>query len=241
MCYDNKKIKTETVKMRIYGLQKLSLVDYPGKTAAVLFTGGCNFRCPFCHNFELVMNPGEPLDEDEVFEYLKKRKGLLDGVVITGGEPLLHADIAETVKEVKALGYPVKIDTNGTFPGRLAELITEGNIDYVAMDIKNCKEKYFITAGTEVDLDAVEKSIMLLKNGGVDFEFRTTVVSQLHEKEDFVRIGQWIKGDEKYYLQRFKDSENVPYGNLTAPDDEELFSYLNEVQKFVPNAAIRGL
>lgn len=225
--------------MRIYGLQKLSLVDYPGKTAAVLFTGGCNFRCPFCHNYELVINPGEPLDQDEVFGYLKKRQGLLDGVVITGGEPLLHADIAETVKEVKALGYPVKIDTNGTFPGRLAELLTEG-IDYVAMDIKNSKEKYYITAGTTVDLDAVSKSIMLLQNGNTDFEFRTTVVSQLHEEEDFIRIGQWIKGDEKYYLQRFKDSENVPYAKLSAPDDELLNKYLAAVQRFVPNAAIRG-
>ncbi|MBQ7698735.1 MAG: anaerobic ribonucleoside-triphosphate reductase activating protein [Clostridia bacterium] len=226
--------------MRIYGLQKLSLVDYPGKTAAVLFTGGCNFRCPFCHNFELVMNPGEPMDDNEVFDYLKKRRGLLDGVVITGGEPLLHSDILQTVKEVKALGYPVKIDTNGTFPGRLAEVLNEG-IDYVAMDIKNCKEKYYITAGCDVDLDAVEKSIMLLKNGSTDFEFRTTVVSQLHEEEDFVRIGQWIKGNEKYYLQRFKDSENVPYGNLKAPDEEELKTFLSAVQKFVPNAAIRGI
>ena len=226
--------------MRIYGLQKLSLVDYPGKTAAVLFTGGCNFRCPFCHNFELVMNPGEPMDDNEVFDYLKKRRGLLDGVVITGGEPLLHSDIVQTVKEVKALGYPVKIDTNGTFPGRLAEVLNEG-IDYVAMDIKNCKEKYYITAGCDVDLDAVEKSIMLLKNGNTDFEFRTTVVSQLHVEEDFVRIGQWIKGSEKYYLQRFKDSENVPYGNLKAPDEEELKTFLSAVQKFVPNAAIRGI
>lgn len=227
--------------MRIYGLQKLSLVDYPGKTAAVLFTGGCNFRCPFCHNFELVMNPGEPMNDNEVFDYLKKRKGLLDAVVITGGEPLLHSDVAETVKEVKALGYPVKIDTNGTFPGRLAELLAQGNVDYVAMDIKNCREKYYLTAGADVDLDAVEKSIVLLKNSGVDFEFRTTVVSQLHTEEDFVRIGQWIKGEEKYYLQRFKDSENVPYGNLTAPDDETMRSFLSAVQRFVPNAAIRGI
>ena len=225
--------------MRIYGLQKLSLVDFPGKTAAVLFTGGCNFRCPFCPNFELVVNPGEPLDENEVFAYLKKRRGLLDGVVITGGEPLLHADILQTVKEVKALGYPVKIDTNGTFPGRLAELLNEG-IDYVAMDIKNCKEKYYITAGCDVDLDAVDKSIMLLKNGNTDFEFRTTVVSQLHEEEDFVRIGQWIKGEEKYFLQRFKDSENVPFAKLTPPDDAQINRFLSSIQRFVPNAAIRG-
>lgn len=226
--------------MRIYGLQKLSLVDYPGKTAAVLFTGGCNFRCPFCHNFELVMNPGEPMDDGEVFDYLKKRKGLLDAVVITGGEPLLHSDIAETVREVKALGYPVKIDTNGTFPGRLAELLNEG-VDYVAMDIKNCREKYYLTAGCDVDLDAVEKSIMLLKSGNTDFEFRTTVVSQLHNEEDFIKIGKWIQGNEKYYLQRFKDSENVPYGNLSAPDDDTLKGFLSAVQRFVPNAAIRGL
>lgn len=227
--------------MRIYGLQKLSLVDFPGKTAAVLFTGGCNFRCPFCHNFELVQNPGEPMDDGEVFGYLKKRQGLLDAVVITGGEPLLHADIADTIVKVRELGYPVKLDTNGTFPDRLAELLSRGLVDYVAMDIKNCREKYFLTAGREVDLDAVEKSVMLLKSGSTDFEFRTTAVAQLHSKEDFTRIGKWIAGDEKYYIQRFKDSENVPYGNLSAPSEEELIGYLEEIQRFVPNAAIRGL
>ena len=227
--------------MRIYGLQKLSLVDYPGKTAAVLFTGGCNFRCPFCHNYGLVMNPGQPLDDSEVFSYLKKRQGLLDAVVITGGEPLLHADIADTIKKVRELGYPVKLDTNGTFPNRLAELLSQGLIDYVAMDIKNCQEKYYLTAGCEVDLDAIDKSIMLLKSTETAFEFRTTVVSQLHEYEDFVKIGRWIAGEESYYLQRFKDSENVPFGNLTAPDEETMKEYLRAVQKFVPNAAIRGL
>lgn len=227
--------------MRIYGLQKLSLVDYPGKTAAVLFTGGCNFRCPFCHNYGLVTDPGQPLDDGEVFSYLKKRQGLLDAVVITGGEPLLHADIADTIKKVRDLGYPVKLDTNGTFPNRLAELLSQGLIDYVAMDIKNCKEKYYLTAGCEVDLDAIEKSIMLLKSTETAFEFRTTVVSQLHTREDFVRIGEWIEGDESYFLQRFKDSENVPFGNLTAPDEETMRDFLCAVQKFVPNAAIRGI
>ena len=227
--------------MRIYGLQKLSLVDYPGKTAAVLFTGGCNFRCPFCHNFGLVQDPGEPLDDGEVFGYLKKRTGLLDAVVITGGEPLIHPDIADLIEKVRALGYPVKLDTNGTFPARLAELLTRGLVDYVAMDIKNSREKYYLTAGCEVDLDSVNKSIMLLKSGTTDYEFRTTVVSQLHEEEDFVNIGEWIKGGEKYYLQRFKDSENVPYGNLTAPSDSEMERFLSVIQRFVPNAALRGI
>ena len=227
--------------MRIYGLQKLSLVDYPGKTAAVLFTGGCNFRCPFCHNFGLVQDPGEPLDDGEVFGYLKKRTGLLDAVVITGGEPLIHPDLADLIEKVRALGYPVKLDTNGTFPARLAELLTRGLVDYVAMDIKNSREKYYLTAGCEVDLDSINKSIMLLKSGTTDFEFRTTVVSQLHEEEDFVNIGCWIKGGEKYYLQKFKDSENVPYGNLTAPSDDEMERFLSAVQRFVPNAALRGV
>lgn len=227
--------------MRIYGLQKLSLVDYPGKTAAVLFTGGCNFRCPFCHNFGLVQDPGEPLDDGEVFGYLKKRMGLLDAVVITGGEPLIHPDIADLIEKVRELGYPVKLDTNGTFPARLAELLTRGLVDYVAMDIKNSREKYYLTAGCEVDLDSVNKSIMLLKSGTTDYEFRTTVVSQLHEEEDFVNIGEWIKGGEKYYLQKFKDSENVPYGNLTAPSDSEMERFLSVIQRFVPNAALRGI
>ena len=227
--------------MNIYGLQKLSLVDYPGKTAAVLFTGGCNFRCPFCHNYGLVTDPGEPLDKNEVFDYLKRRVGLLDAVVITGGEPLIHSDIADLIEEVRNVGYPVKLDTNGTFPVRLAELISRGLVDYVAMDIKNCREKYFLTAGCETDLDSINKSIMLLMCGDTDFEFRTTVVGQLHCEEDFYGIGQWIKGGEKYYLQRFKDSENVPYGNLTAPSDDDMNRYLNIVQKFVPNAQLRGI
>jgi pyruvate formate lyase activating enzyme len=227
--------------MKIYGIQKLSLVDFPGKTAAVLFTGGCNFRCPFCHNFGLVQNPNDPLDDGEVFDYLKKRQGLLDAVVITGGEPLIHSDIATLIVRVKELGYPVKLDTNGTFPARLLELITQGLVDYVAMDIKNSREKYYLTAGCDVDLDAVNKSVMILKSGGVDYEFRTTVVDQLHENDDFERIGEWIKGDESYYLQRFKDSENVPYGNLSAPDDAKMLEYLHTVQKFVPKAALRGI
>lgn len=227
--------------MRIYGLQKLSLVDYPGKTAAVLFTGGCNFRCPFCHNFGLVTDPGTPLDEDEVFGYLKKRVGLLDAVVITGGEPLIHPDAAELISKVRDIGYPVKLDTNGTFPARLAELLALGIVDYVAMDIKNSREKYYMTAGCEADIDAVNKSVMLLKNGKTDYEFRTTVVSELHCEEDFENIGRWIEGDEKYYLQKFKDSENVPYGNLHAPSDQEMERLLRAVQKFVPNAALRGI
>ena len=227
--------------MKIYGLQKLSLVDFPGKTAAVLFTGGCNFRCPFCHNYGLVQDPGEPLDKTEVFEYLKKRAGLLDTVVITGGEPLIHPDIAELIVEVRELGYPVKLDTNGTFPARLAELLTQGLVDYVAMDIKNSREKYYLTAGCDVDLDAVNKSIMILKSGNTEFEFRTTVVQQLHELDDFIKIGEWIKGDVNYYLQCFKDSENVPYGNLSAPSGESMRMYLDAVQKFVPRAALRGI
>ena len=222
--------------MKIYGLQKLSLVDYPGKTAAVLFTGGCNFRCPFCHNFGLVTDPGEPLDDAEVFAYLKKRKGLLDAVVITGGEPLIHPDISELIKKVRDIGYPVKLDTNGTFPVRLAELISEGLLDYVAMDIKNSEEKYYLTAGCDVDLDSVRKSVMLLMSGSVNFEFRTTVVKQLHEASDFISIGKWIKGNEKYYIQKFKDAENVPYGNLSAPDEAALTEFLNTVKPFVPNA-----
>jgi pyruvate formate lyase activating enzyme len=226
--------------MIINGLQKTTLLDYPTKVAATVFFGGCNFRCPFCHNFGLVTDPGEPLPEDEVFAYLKKRKGLLDAVVITGGEPLIHPDIAELIKKIRALGYPVKLDTNGTFPVRLAELLSEGLIDYVAMDIKNSEEKYYLTAGCDVDLDSVRKSVMLLMSGSVDFEFRTTVVKQLHEVSDLISIGKWIKGGEKYYIQKFKDAENVPYGNLSAPDDDELNAFLDAVRQFVPNACLRG-
>ena len=232
--------------MHIEAYQKLTLLDYPGKTAAIIFTHGCNFRCPFCHNAGLVLRPSEStIDEKELFDYLEKRKKLLDGVCITGGEPLLQKDIAPFIRKIKEMGYQVKLDTNGSFPEKLEELINEGIIDYVAMDIKNCREKYPITAGTPQDIVAkVEKSVNILMSGKVDYELRTTVCKSLHTVEDMERIGEWIKGAKAYYLQPFKDSGDIVAGSENSSDfaceKEYAEALLNAVKPFVPNTQIRG-
>ena len=232
--------------MHIEAYQKLTLLDYPGKTAAIVFTHGCNFRCPFCHNAGLVIRPSESkIDEDELFEYLEKRKKLLDGVCITGGEPLLQKDIAPFIRKIKAMGYLVKLDTNGSFPEKLEELIDEGIIDYVAMDIKNCREKYSVTAGTPQDIVVkVEKSVNILMSGKVDYEFRTTVCKSLHTVEDMVRIGEWIKGAKAYRIQPFKDSGDIVAGSESvsgfACEKEYCEALLDAVKPFVPNTEIRG-
>ena len=230
--------------MRFHGFQKLTLLDFPGKVAATLFTAGCNFKCPFCHNASLVthIDGVDTYDEEDILSYLKKRSGILDGICITGGEPLLHEGIALFLRRVKALGYAVKLDTNGSFPERLMALVEEGLVDYVAMDIKNCKEKYYLTAGTECfSLDAVEKSVSFLLSGRVDYEFRTTVVKDLHSVADIEAIGAWICGAEKYFLQNFVDSGNL-IGTSLLPESAENMRKMREIsEKFVKKAELRGL
>ena len=188
--------------MKIPYFQKLTLLDYPSKTAATVFTHGCNFRCPFCHNASLVERPAEAeIDETEFFAFLEKRKGLLDGVCITGGEPLLQPDIADFIAEIKRMGFLVKLDTNGSFPDKLEALLTSGNVDYVAMDIKNSPEKYGETVGLATPpLDKIRASVELLKNGAIDYEFRTTAVKEFHTESDFLAIGKWLAGDSRYYI-----------------------------------------
>lgn len=188
--------------MIIGGLQKTSLLDFPEKIAAIVFTMGCNFRCGYCHNPELIN--GEAKIE-EVFEFLKTRQGKLDGVVITGGEPCLQKDLPEFIKQVKELGFAVKLDTNGSFPEMLEKVLP--NLDYVAMDIKAPLEKYSRIVNVDVDTSKILKSIEVLKNGGVDYEFRTTVVKSQLSFEDFEKIGQLIQGAPRYYLQRFEASK----------------------------------
>lgn len=208
--------------MNINGFQKLTLLDFPGKVAAIVFTPGCNFRCPFCHNASLVthIDLSERISEDDVLSYLNKRKGLLDGVCITGGEPLLQNDVNDFIKKVKDMGYGVKLDTNGSNPQKLKELIDNGLVDYVAMDIKNSKEKYPLTAGCTVDVDAVSKSVELLLFDAVDYEFRTTVVHPLHTVEDIAAVAEWIKGAKRYFIQGFKDSGDlIGSGMSRLPDD----------------------
>lgn len=229
--------------MKILGLQKLTLLDYPGKTACTVFTAGCNLRCPFCHNAMLVtdIDESQEIEKDDVLKFLKSRRGLLDGVCITGGEPLLQRDISDFVKAIKELGFLVKLDTNGTFPDKLQELISQNLVDYVAMDIKNCKEKYAETTGIiDFDVSPIEKSIEILKNSTISYEFRTTVVKEFHAEEDIIKIGQWI-GDSDYYLQNFVDSGNLICSGLNSVSEEELHKMLNFVEPFVKNAQIRGI
>lgn len=231
--------------MHLEALQKLTLLDYPGRTAATLFTHGCNFRCPFCHNAGLVVRPSKTtVDENELLSYLDKRKKLLDGVCITGGEPLLQSDIADFIRRVRAHGYAVKLDTNGSFPEKLAALIDEGLVDYVAMDIKNSPEKYEETAGAKGILENVQASVALLLQNKVDYEFRTTVTGSLHTAEDMRAIGAWIAGAKRYFLQPFKDSGDLVCGNadtsIFACSPAHTEALLAAVQPFVPTAQVRG-
>ena len=230
--------------MLISGIQKLTLLDYPQKLAATLFIPGCNFRCPFCHNAPLVISPGDApiIPEREVFSFLEKRKGTLDGICITGGEPLMQKDISTFIEKVKAMGFLVKLDTNGSFFSKLNELISDGIVDYVAMDIKNSPEKYASTCGTTADiLVDIERSVELLLRGNVDYEFRTTVVKEFHTEEDFHSIGRWIKGADLYVLQSFRDSETVIQKGLNSASKETLVSYANAVSDYVSRVEIRGV
>ena len=229
--------------MKFYGFQKMTMLDFPGRVACIVFTGGCNFRCPFCHNALLVTElNGEVHEESEILDYLKKRKGLLDGICVSGGEPLLQVELPEFLKKVKDLGYAVKLDTNGSFPARLKSVVKSGLVDYVAMDIKNCKEKYPLTTGNKsVDISKVEESVEFLLGGVVDYEFRTTVVDGLHETEDFKKIGEWIQGAKKYFLQNFVDSGNLISSGLKAVSLDKLKEFEKTVKSYVEFSALRGV
>ena len=230
--------------MKIMGLQKSTLLDYPGKVACTVFTGGCNFLCPFCHNAELISMSEEEqgLSHSGLLAFLKKRKGVLDGVCISGGEPLIHGGLLELIGEIRELGYLVKLDTNGSFPERLKRLVGEGLLDYVAMDIKNSKNKYAVTAGVEsFHLEPVEESVRFLMEGNIPFEFRTTVVRELHSGKDIKEIGEWISGDEPYFLQSFEPSDHVPDLRLSAYGKEEMETLADILREKVPNVELRGL
>ena len=229
--------------MKIHGLQKMTLLDFPGKVACTVFLGGCDFRCPFCHNFELVDGSAPAImDENELFAFLEKRCGLLDGVAVTGGEPCLRPDLPALLRRVRQLGYAVKLDTNGTHPALLSQILDEGLVDYVAMDIKNRPEKYAMTAGlASVDLTPVRESVKLLMGGGTDYEFRTTVVDELHEPEDFEAIAAWIAGARHYFLQPFTDRDSVPFGNLHAPSAQKLRLCAEAARRGGLEAQLRGV
>ncbi len=229
--------------MHIKGLQKLSLLDYAGHVACTVFTGGCNFRCPFCHNASLVVSVSDAPDmsEDEFFSFLKKRVGILDGVCVSGGEPTLMPDILDFLVKIKDIGYDVKLDTNGSRPDVLREAIERGLVDYVAMDIKNSKEKYALTVGLEqFDLAPVCESVKILLEDKVGFEFRTTVVPDYHTEDDIRSICKWICGAEKYFIQPFKDSGDILGGLTETFSDAQLEKFLAAAKDIIPNAQIRG-
>lgn len=229
--------------MKLAGLQKLTLLDYPGRVACTVFTAGCNLRCPFCHNSELVLPERDPflLDEEEFFSFLKKRQGILEGVCVTGGEPLIQKDIEAFLRRIKELGYAVKLDTNGCFPDRLCALVEQKLVDFVAMDIKNCPDRYAVTAGIPaLDITAVQESVSFLLSGTVDYEFRTTVAAQLHDEDCFRAIGPWLKGAKMYAIQNFRDSGDVLIGGLSPCSTQQIESFAEIVRPFVQRVVTRG-
>ena len=229
--------------MKIHGLQKMTLLDFPGHVACTVFLGGCDFRCPFCHNFELADGTAQPvMDDEELLAFLRKRQGLLDGVAFTGGEPLLYKDLPELLQKIRELGFAIKLDTNGAHPALLAQILGAGLADYVAMDIKNSPAKYAVTCGVDhLDMGPIRESIALLMNGSTDYEFRTTVVAEFHEAADFEEMGRLIAGAKRYFLQCFTDRDSVPFGNLHAPSVEQLQAYAQIARKYVNDVQLRGV
>lgn len=227
--------------MLIHGLQKMTLLDFPGRVACTVFLGGCDLRCPYCHNAELIDGSAPAvMDDGELLAFLKKRVGLLDGVAVTGGEPLLR-DIAPLLREVRALGYAVKLDTNGTHPARLRALLDEGLVDYVAMDVKNSLERYAETVGVAgLDLAPIRESAALLMEGRVDYEFRTTVCRELHDDDSIRGVGEFLAGARRLYLQPFADRDTVAFAGFSAPDMPTLERWAEILRGFVGEVGIRG-
>lgn len=231
--------------MELRGLQKTTLLDFPGHVACTVFTGGCNFRCPFCHNASLLRGAAtddERMSEEYFFDFLRRRRGILDGVCVTGGEPLLQKDILSFLRRIKEAGYLVKLDTNGSFPDKLRAIVEEGLADYVAMDIKNSPDRYAVTAGCDASLfDCIKESVALLKEGKVPYEFRTTVIRGHHTPEAMRGIGQWLGNVPRYFLQQFVDSGDVLTDDVDGFDKAGMQELLDAVLPYVPNAQIRGV
>ena len=237
--------------MRIQGLQKTTLLDYPGHVAATIFLGGCNFRCPFCHNMNIVDGCEDAITEEELLEFLKKRAGVLEGVCITGGEPTINEELPELVKKIKNIDSTktllVKLDTNGTNPQMIEYLIGEGLVDYIAMDIKSSEEEYHKAIGVDNKKDSlsiissVKESIDIIINSDIDYEFRTTIVKQLHDKNAIKGIGQLIKGSRKHFIQSFKDSEYVEDHSFSAYDNDTLYQFADIMGQYVKEATVRGV
>ena len=228
--------------MKIGGFQKMTMLDFPGKIACTVFTYGCNLRCPFCHNATLVTHDSELMDENDILAYLNKRKGILDGVCITGGEPLLQKDIIPFMQKIRELGLAIKLDTNGAYPDKLKEIIDLGLVDYIAMDIKNSKEKYALTTGVKnLDISPFEKSVQIIMNSGVEYEFRTTVVKELHTLDDMKNIAKWIEGAKRYYIQCFAESGELIGEGFSAHDKNTLEAFCQAVFGHILSVEIRGI
>lgn len=230
--------------MIIYGLNKTTLLDYPGRLAASIFLGNCNFRCVFCQNSPLVLNPGSQpvISEDEILSFLIKRKNILQGVCITGGEPTLAPGLPEFAAKIKAIGLPVKLDTNGYLPDVIQNLISDNLIDMVAMDIKNAPSGYAAVTGfKQIDLNRIQTSASILMEGRIPYEFRTTVVKEFFNDQTFVEIGSWLKGAKRYYLQCFQDSSTVLAPGLSSPSRSELERYREILLKYMPSVSLRGV
>lgn len=229
--------------MKFKGISKLTLLDYPEHLACTLFVGGCQFRCPFCHNSELVLRPNEEtsFNEKEILYFLKSRVGRLEGVCITGGEPTMYPDLKEFIKKVKRLGFLVKLDTNGTNPKLVKELLDEELLDMIAMDIKSSLEHYDKAAGTTVKLDDIGRTVDFIRSSGIDYEFRTTLVRGLQTKEDMASIGKWLSGAKAYYLQNFVNNGNLIDNSMTGFTPDEMKEMLDIVKAYVPEAKLRGI
>ena len=228
--------------MEISGFQKLTLVDFPGHTACIIFTQGCNFKCPFCHNSGLIQgaNNSNKIDEQVLFDYLDNRMGLIDGVCVSGGEPLLQKDIELFIRKIKEKGYKVKLDTNGSKPKILKKLIDCNLIDYVAMDVKNTFSKYDVTSGAKVSLDDIKESINILKSSNIDYEFRTTIVKELHSFENIEEILNYLGPSVKFYIQNYRDCDTVLQKGLNGFSDVELLEIEKKLERRYPNVTIRG-
>lgn len=230
--------------MQIHGFNKLTLLDYPGHLAATLFLGGCNMRCPFCQNASLVLHPMDQptIPEEEVLSGLSKRKNILEGVCISGGEPTLYPELPELIRKIKAFGFKVKLDTNGTHPDVIKALVQDQLIDFVSMDIKNSREKYAVTSGIlKLNIKPIEESVSYLLTEAVPYEFRTTIVKEFHEAEDMLSIGSWLKGAKAYYLQAYQDSGDILAPGLSGHTKETLTHFATLLTPFAEHVSLRGI
>lgn len=230
--------------MNIHGFTKTTLLDYPGLVAATIFTGGCNFRCPFCHNYDLVLNPGvfPSEDPDEILHFLKKRFGILGGVCISGGEPTLDSDLKQFISQIKEIGYKVKLDTNGYNPDILKDLVEGNLLDYVAIDIKAGRNNYPLATGiANIDISKIEQSVNILANNNINYEFRTTAVKNIHTSTDFEDIALWLPKDCNYFIQSYKDTNGMGTISCKSFNKAELEAFLDIVKTNIPNSSLRGI